>query len=70
MHSVKAASWVQAKSKGYTTVSVQEPESTCEDIKTLRRSHGLDTFPNVLLFRTCVPSAGNRNKNSFNRSEL
>lgn len=69
MHSAKAASWVQAKSKGYPTVSVQEPESKCEDRKTLRRSHGLDTFPNVLLFRTCMPSAGNHSMNSCNRSE-
>lgn len=61
MRSVKTAPWIQGRSKVRPTVSVQEDESASGDSKTFRRSLGLDTFPNVLLFRTCMPFAGKHN---------
>lgn len=61
MQSVKTVPWIQGKSKVKPAASGQELGSTSGDRKTLRRSLGLDTFPNVLLFRTCMPCAGKCN---------
>lgn len=57
MRSVKTVPLIQGGSK------LRPPEqshgSTSGDRPTLRRSLGLDSFPNILLFRTYMPSAGN-----------
>ncbi|XP_047430325.1 neuroendocrine protein 7B2 [Mugil cephalus] len=55
IRSVKTAPWVQARSK--VKASDRSQESTSGDRPTLRRSFGLDTFPNISLFRTCMSSA-------------
>nr|XP_043905827.1 rho GTPase-activating protein 11A-like [Solea senegalensis] len=54
IRSVKTAPWNQGKSKVTPTVSEPSQESTSGVKQTLRRSVGLATFPNVLLFRTCT----------------
>ncbi|XP_030577153.1 rho GTPase-activating protein 11A [Archocentrus centrarchus] len=55
MRSVKTVPLIQGRSK------VRPPEqnhgSTSGDRPTLRRSLGLEAFPSILLFRTCMPSA-------------
>lgn len=65
--SAKTVPRMRAKPKIYPTV--QEPvvqEANCEDRKTLRRSNGVSTFSNVLLFRTCMSTGGNHNIKSCN----
>ncbi|XP_034384076.1 rho GTPase-activating protein 11A-like [Cyclopterus lumpus] len=57
MWSVKTVPWIQGGSKDRPPVSEQSQESTSGDKVPLRRSLGLETFPNILLFRTCVPCA-------------
>ncbi|XP_034999541.2 rho GTPase-activating protein 11A-like [Hippoglossus stenolepis] len=52
---VKTVPWIQGGSKVTAAVSEQSQESTPGGRHTLRRSLGLETFPNVLLFRTCLP---------------
>ncbi|XP_040015951.1 rho GTPase-activating protein 11A isoform X2 [Gasterosteus aculeatus] len=54
--SAKTMPWVQ-RTKDRPPASEGSPESTSADRVPLRRSLGLETFPNVLLFRTCVPCA-------------
>ncbi|XP_051264153.1 neuroendocrine protein 7B2 [Dicentrarchus labrax] len=56
MPSVKTVPWIQGKSKVRATVPEQEQGSASGDRKTLRRSFGLETFPSVMLFRTCMQS--------------
>ncbi|CAK6962812.1 rho GTPase-activating protein 11A-like isoform X3 [Scomber scombrus] len=55
IRSVKTVSWIQGRSKVSPPVSEQSQGSTSVDRPTLRRSVGLETFPNVRLFRTCLP---------------
>ncbi|KAM7367669.1 hypothetical protein PAMP_013953 [Pampus punctatissimus] len=57
MRSVKTMPWIQGRSKVIPTFSDQSQRSTSRDRPTLRRSLGVETFPNVLLFRTCMPCA-------------
>ncbi|GAA6214896.1 rho GTPase-activating protein 11B [Lates japonicus] len=61
MRPAKTMSWIQGKSKVTPkvtpAVSEQSQESTSGGRPTLRRSLGLETFPSVLLFRTCMPCA-------------
>eukprot|EP00064_Thunnus_orientalis_P012494 superscaffoldBa00001923_g12529 len=57
MRSVKTVPWIQGRSKVRPPVSEQSQGSTSTDKPTLRRSVGLETFPNLLLFRTCIPCA-------------
>ncbi|XP_059213129.1 rho GTPase-activating protein 11A-like [Centropristis striata] len=57
IRSVKTAPWIPARSKVRPADSEQSQESTSGDRPGLRRSFGLETFPNVLLFRNCMPSA-------------
>ncbi|XP_037606369.1 rho GTPase-activating protein 11B-like [Sebastes umbrosus] len=57
MWSSKTVPWIQGRSKVKPTVSELSQESTSGDKPGLRRSLGLETFPNVLLFRTCMPCA-------------
>ncbi|KAA8583006.1 rho GTPase-activating protein 11A [Etheostoma spectabile] len=57
MRSVKTMPWVQARSTVRPRSSEQSQEFTSGDRPSLRRSIGLATFPNVLLFRTCMPHA-------------
>lgn len=62
---------MRAKPKVYPTT--KEPvvqESSCEDRKTLRRSNGVNSFPNVLLFQTFMSTAGNHIINSFSRFKI
>uniref|UniRef100_A0A3B4TRC7 Rho-GAP domain-containing protein n=1 Tax=Seriola dumerili TaxID=41447 RepID=A0A3B4TRC7_SERDU len=54
---VKTVPWIQGRSKVTPGVSEQSQESTSGRRPTLRRSLGLETFPSVLLFRTCAPCA-------------
>ncbi|XP_029281791.1 uncharacterized protein LOC115003985 isoform X2 [Cottoperca gobio] len=54
---VKTVPWIQARPKVKLGVSEQSQESPSRARPTLRRSLGLETFPNVLLFRTCMPYA-------------
>lgn len=60
IRSVKMAPWTEGRSKVTPAVSEQSPESRHQagHRQILRRSLGLETFPNVQLFRTCVPCAG------------
>nr|XP_046228438.1 rho GTPase-activating protein 11A-like [Scatophagus argus] len=55
--SVKTVPFIQGRSKVEPTVLEPEQGSTSGDRKTLRRSIGLETFPSVQLFRTCMPCA-------------
>ncbi|XP_028460442.1 neuroendocrine protein 7B2 [Perca flavescens] len=55
IRSVKTMPWVQARSKVGPPASEQSQEFTSGDGPSLRRSLGLETFPNVLLFRTYMP---------------
>ncbi|XP_049913573.1 rho GTPase-activating protein 11A-like [Epinephelus moara] len=57
IRSVKTVPWIQAKSKVRPAAPEQSQEPTSGDKPSLRRSLGLETFPNVLLFRSCVPCA-------------
>ncbi|XP_038583268.1 rho GTPase-activating protein 11A-like isoform X1 [Micropterus salmoides] len=57
MQSGKTASWIQGRSKVRPTVSEQNQGSISGERKSLRRSLGLETFPNVQLFRTFMPFA-------------
>ncbi|XP_044185461.1 rho GTPase-activating protein 11A-like isoform X1 [Thunnus albacares] len=57
MRSVKTVPWIQGRSKVRPPVSEQSQGSTSTEKPTLRRSVGLETFPNLLLFRTCMPCA-------------
>lgn len=61
MQSGKTASWIQGRSKVRPTVSEQNQGSISGERKSLRRSLGLETFPNVQLFRTFMPFAGKHN---------
>lgn len=62
MQSVKTVPWIQGRSKVRPpAVCEQKQESTSGDRPKLRRSLGLESFPNVELFRTCMPGAGKRN---------
>ncbi|KAM3603249.1 uncharacterized protein V6R79_019335 [Siganus canaliculatus] len=54
MSSVKTAPWIPGRSKVRTTPE-QVSGTMSGNRKLLRRSHGLDTFPNILLFRSCLP---------------
>nr|XP_019953272.1 PREDICTED: rho GTPase-activating protein 11A [Paralichthys olivaceus] len=54
-HSLKVMQSVKGRSKVTAAVSEQSQDSTPEGRPTLRRSLGLETFPNVQLFRTCLP---------------
>ncbi|XP_056260656.1 inactive Rho GTPase-activating protein 11B-like isoform X2 [Seriola aureovittata] len=54
---VKTVPWIQGRSKVTPGVSEQSQESTSGRRPTLRRSLGLETFPSVLMFRTCAPCA-------------
>lgn len=58
MQSVKTVPWIQGRPKVRPPAPEKEQGSTSGGIKTLRRSLGLETFPNVQLFRTCMPCAG------------
>lgn len=57
MRSVKTVPLIQGRSK------VRRPEenrgSTSGERPTLRRSLGLEAFPSIRLFRTCMHSKGN-----------
>ncbi|KAK1889541.1 Rho GTPase-activating protein 11B [Dissostichus eleginoides] len=53
----KTAPWIPARSKVKPAVSEQSKESTSGEKPTLRRSIGMETFPNILLFRSCMPFA-------------
>ncbi|XP_039981284.1 rho GTPase-activating protein 11B-like isoform X3 [Xiphias gladius] len=57
MRSMKTVPWIQGRSKVTPAVSEQSQGSTSGGRTTLRRSLGLETFPSVLLFRTCMPCA-------------
>ncbi|KAF3850110.1 hypothetical protein F7725_019829 [Dissostichus mawsoni] len=46
----KTAPWIPARSKVKPAVSEQSKESTSGEKPTLRRSIGMETFPNILLF--------------------
>ncbi|AWP20214.1 putative rho GTPase-activating protein 11B [Scophthalmus maximus] len=52
---VKTVPWIQGRSKATPAVPEQSQGSTPGGRPALRRSLGLETFPNVLLFRTCMP---------------
>ncbi|XP_060947979.1 neuroendocrine protein 7B2 [Limanda limanda] len=52
---IRPVKTVPCTSKVTAAVSEQSQESTPGGRHTLRRTHGLETFPNVLLFRTCLP---------------
>ncbi|XP_054618560.1 rho GTPase-activating protein 11A-like [Dunckerocampus dactyliophorus] len=54
---VKTVPWFHGRSKVRTPITQQTQESILQDRPTLRRSLGLGTFPNVVLFRTCMPCA-------------
>ncbi|TNN60660.1 Rho GTPase-activating protein 11A [Liparis tanakae] len=58
MLSAKTVPWIPGRSKDRASVCEQSQEATSGgggDRVPLRRSLGLETFPNVLLFRTCMP---------------
>ncbi|KAM9704211.1 inactive Rho GTPase-activating protein 11B-like [Menidia menidia] len=57
MRSMKTVPWIQGKPKARPEEFMQSQETTAEERPKLRRSFGLETFPNVELFRTCVPHA-------------
>lgn len=61
IRSVKTMPWVQGRSRVRPTVSCPEHRSTSGDRKPIRRSLGLETFPNVLMFRSYVPCKGKNN---------
>ncbi|MEQ2202800.1 hypothetical protein XENOCAPTIV_016135 [Xenoophorus captivus] len=54
---VKTVSWVQGKPKVSPTASLPTQSSMSGDGPKLKRSLGLRTFPNIQLFRTCMPNA-------------
>lgn len=58
MQSVKTMPWVKGRSRLRPTMSGPVHGSTSGDRKPLRRSLGLESFPNVLMFRTYVPCTG------------
>ncbi|TMS12680.1 Rho GTPase-activating protein 11B [Larimichthys crocea] len=62
MQSVKTVPWIQGRPKVRPPAPEKEQGSTSGGIKTLRRSLGLETFPNVQLFRTCMPCADQGSK--------
>lgn len=64
--SAKTVPRMRAKPKVYPTVQEPAVHETSSDRKILRRSNGVNSFPNVLFFRT----AGNHNMNSRNRFHL
>lgn len=70
MRSVKTMPWVQGRSRVKPTVSCPEHGSTEGDRKPFRRSLGLETFPNVLMFRSFVPCAGNNNAEAASSLEV
>ncbi|XP_054475071.1 neuroendocrine protein 7B2 [Anoplopoma fimbria] len=57
MWSVKTVPWIQGRSKDRPPASERSEELTSGERPPLRRSLGLEAFPNVLLFRTCMPCA-------------
>lgn len=63
LHSVKTVPLNQGRSKVKPAVSEVEKVSTSGGRKPLRRSLGLDSFPGVLLFRTCFAGKHNTKKN-------
>ncbi|XP_068564524.1 rho GTPase-activating protein 11A-like isoform X2 [Cebidichthys violaceus] len=70
MWSVKTVPWIHGQPKDRPPVPERSRESTSGDRVPLRRSLGLETFPNVLLFRTCMPCAGKLNvKKETGRNE-
>nr|XP_057913854.1 inactive Rho GTPase-activating protein 11B-like [Doryrhamphus excisus] len=58
-HSLKAKTvpWFQGRSKVRTPITQQKQESILQERPILRRSLGLGTFPNVVLYRACMPCA-------------
>lgn len=58
---VKTMPWAQERSRVRTATSGPEHESTSGTRKPLRRSLGLETFPNVLIFRSYDPCTGKNN---------
>ncbi|XP_061842749.1 inactive Rho GTPase-activating protein 11B-like [Nerophis lumbriciformis] len=66
---VKTVPWIQGRSKVRLPVSQQKLEPTLQEKPTLRRSLGQETFPNVLLFRTCLPSAEHNFSSAASTSE-
>ncbi|XP_030261033.1 rho GTPase-activating protein 11A [Sparus aurata] len=60
LHSVKTVPLNQGRSKVKPAVSEVEKVSTSGGRKPLRRSLGLDSFPGVLLFRTCFAERGDK----------
>lgn len=57
MQSAKTVPWIKGRSKVEAPVLEEKQELTLGVKPTLRRSLGLETFPNVQLFRTCLPLA-------------
>ncbi|XP_074541910.1 inactive Rho GTPase-activating protein 11B-like [Halichoeres trimaculatus] len=57
MQSAKTVPWIKGRSKVEEPVPEETQQSTSAVKPTLRRSLGLETFPNVQLFRTCLPVA-------------
>lgn len=60
LRSVKTMPWVKGRSSLRTTMSGPKHGSISGDRKPLRRSLGLESFPNVLMFRNCVPHTGKK----------
>ncbi|KAI3363662.1 hypothetical protein L3Q82_001286 [Scortum barcoo] len=56
---VQSVSWIQGRSKVRSPVADQKHKSTSGD-RRLSRSLGLESLPNVLLFRACVPCSDQR----------
>ncbi|XP_034555621.1 rho GTPase-activating protein 11A-like [Notolabrus celidotus] len=57
IQSAKTLPWTKGRSKVEALVAEETQESTSGGRPALRRSLGLETFPNVQLFRTCLPGA-------------
>uniref|UniRef100_A0A3B5AI12 Rho-GAP domain-containing protein n=1 Tax=Stegastes partitus TaxID=144197 RepID=A0A3B5AI12_9TELE len=58
IRSVRTMPWIQGRSKLRPPVSEQSQSSTSADRPTLRRSHGMETFLNVHLFRASMQLSG------------
>ncbi|XP_028266288.1 rho GTPase-activating protein 11B-like isoform X2 [Parambassis ranga] len=56
IRSVKTIPWIQGRPKA--RLPEENQPSLSEDKPKLRRSNGLESFPNILLFRTFMTSAG------------
>ncbi|KAM6991736.1 inactive Rho GTPase-activating protein 11B-like [Tautogolabrus adspersus] len=57
MQSVKTVPWIKGRPKFEPPVPEQKQESSSGDRPAIRRSFGLETFPNVQLFRACLSGA-------------